>query len=250
MQIWVPESKILKKLKIHHEKATKTSSQTASILYGALAHKVQGKHSRQKIRGVGVDFVCREMMFFEVCLAEPHRSHSWLKGEQRGRRTVSCVTARECACVLAFAHRHVWKGRVLQGEHACVWPGAPAGNVQTHINLGESFSMTCLSVCVCVPLSGGLLGSDGGPGGGRVPHGAGVCLPAPQVWRGGLGSGRAAQRPLSPLCHSALRPHDDCGCHGFAADATAHPWPGVCTHALCQKGCYLSWGSEFSGGQT
>lgn len=156
-----------------------------------------------------------------MCLAKPHRSHSSLEGEQRGRRKVICVVARELACVLAFAHRRAEKGRVLQEEHARVSLGALAGNVQTRINSGESLSLTW--VCVCVLLPGGLLGSDGGPGGGRVPYGAGVCLPAPQVWRGGLGSGRAARRPLPSLRHPALWPHSCRGCRGFAADATAHP---------------------------
>lgn len=81
--------------------------------------------------------------------------------------------------------------------------------------------MTC--VCVCVLYSGGLLGSDGGLGGGCVSDGAGVRLPAPQVWRGGLGPRGAARRPLPPLCHTAVRPHCHRDHRGFTAHATAHP---------------------------
>lgn len=81
--------------------------------------------------------------------------------------------------------------------------------------------MTC--VCVCVLYSGGLLGSNGGLGGRCVSDGAGVRLPAPQVWRGGLGPRGAARRPLPPLCHTAVRPHCHRDHRGFTAHATAHP---------------------------
>lgn len=79
---------------------------------------------------------------------------------------------------------------------------------------------------MCV-FAGSFLGPDGGAGGRSLQNGVGVRLPSSQMCRGGLGSGRAAQSPLPPLCHSAVRPHYCGGYCGFTADAAAKPGAGV-----------------------
>lgn len=85
-------------------------------------------------------------------------------------------------------------------------------------------------MCVFVCVSGCVLGPHGGIGGGCVQDGAGVRLPAGQMWRCGLGPCGAAQRPLPPFRHSALWPHCYRGYYSITAHTTAHPRTGVYTY--------------------
>lgn len=87
-------------------------------------------------------------------------------------------------------------------------------------------SPVCVYLCV---FSGCVLGPDGGFGGGCVSDGAGVCLPASQMWRRGLGTYSPARRPLPAFRHPALWAHCYRGYYSITAHTAAQPRTGVCT---------------------
>ena len=139
---------------------------------------------------------------------------------------VICVTAR--VCVLndtMMTDRPGEKARVQ--THPTYWRFLAAGQ-STYQSNGRHL----MGVCVCIS-SGCILGPDGGFGGGRVPDGAGVRLPASQMWRGGLGACSPARRPLPAFRHPALWAHCYRGYYSVAAHTAAHPRTGVYTQQRC-----------------